>query len=93
MLARYNWVAGENPVIPGAVAPGAFSSFALMVRDGEEYAADGGWAYGAWAGLELTGSADADFDRACVTCHTGAVADNDYVFTRPGALPPRFTAP
>ena len=58
-----------------------------MVKDSEEYAADGGWAYGNWATPELTAPADPEFDRGCVDCHTATVADNDYVFTRPGPLP------
>jgi Cytochrome P460 len=62
-----------------------------MVKDADQYAADGGWAYGAWNGANLTAPPAADFDRGCVNCHVGSVAENDYVFTRPGALPARFT--
>ncbi len=95
MLAHYVWAASKNADITineDAVTPGAFGAFTLMVKDAAQYADDGGWAYGAWSGANLTAPAAADFDRACVNCHVGSVSENDYVFTRPGALPARFTA-
>ena len=58
-----------------------------MVKDSAQYAADGGWAYGNWQGATLAAPEQADFDRGCVDCHTNNVADNDYVFTIPGAIP------
>jgi formate-dependent nitrite reductase cytochrome c552 subunit len=65
-----------------------------MVKNAGDYAEDGGWAYGAWATTELTPPAAADFDQGCVDCHTSSVgADNDFVFTRPGALPAGLFAP
>ncbi len=87
MLARYVWAPGTNPVSANTVAPGDFRALTLMVRDSGDYAADGGWAYGLWRGTELTPPTEPAFDRDCVNCHTDEVADNDYVFTRPGALP------
>ena len=87
MIAQYVWAPGTNPVSANTVAPGDFRALTLMVRDSDEYAADGGWAYGVWMGPTLTPPTDPAFDRACVNCHTDEVADNDYVFTRPGALP------
>lgn len=87
MLAHYVWGAGENPDVPGATSAVSFSGITLMVKNAEEYAADGGWAYGNWNGADLTAPELADFDRDCVDCHTANVAENDYVFTRPGALP------
>ena len=91
MLAHYSWVPGENPDAPDAVTPVSFAAFTLMVKDAGTYAEDGGWAYGAWSTLELTAPPASDFDRDCVDCHTSRVADSDYVFTRPGALPDLFT--
>ena len=44
--------------------------------------------YGNWGTSALVPSTDAQFDRDCVSCHTGLVGDQDFVFTRPGALPP-----
>ena len=87
MLAHYVWGAGENPDVPGATSAVSFAAITLMVKNAEEYAADGGWAYGNWSGADLTAPEAADFDRGCVDCHTANVAENDYVFTRPGALP------
>lgn len=94
IIAQYVWTPGETPVIPAPVVSATeFAAFTLMVRDAETYAADGGWAFGRWNGTGLTAPAAADFDRACVGCHTERVAANDFVFTRPGALPPSFVAP
>jgi cytochrome P460 len=91
MLAHYVWVPGENPDIDNAVTPVAFSQFTLMVKNAGEYAEDGGWAYGAWSSLDLTAPDTANFDQACVDCHTQRVSDTDFVFTRPGALPALLT--
>jgi cytochrome P460 len=91
MLAHYVWQAGENPDIDNAVTPAAFAQFTLMVKNAGEYAEDGGWAYGVWSGPDLTAPDAADFDQACVDCHTQRVSDTDYVFTRPGALPALLT--
>ena len=87
MLGHFGWAAGTNPDDAAMVAPGAFAVFTLMVRDEEEYEGDGGWAYGAWTTPTLNAPAAADYDRACVACHTERVSDRDFVFTVPGALP------
>lgn len=88
MLAHYVWAAGDNPEAPNTVNPVSFNAITLMVKNAGDYADDGGWAYGAWNTLDLTAPVAADFDRACVNCHIDSVGpDNDYVFTRPGALP------
>ncbi len=86
MLMHYVWIESDNAFIEGAKSPGDFRQLTLMVKDDQEYAADGGWAYGLWRGSNLV-PADAGFDRPCVECHTREVPDQDYVFTRPGALP------
>ncbi len=90
MLAHYSWVPGENPVAPDTVNPVSFSGFTLMLKNADDFAADGGWAYGVWSSLALTPPAADDFDRACVNCHTDLVSDTDFVFTRPGELPEAF---
>jgi hypothetical protein len=90
MLAHYVWAPGDNPDAPGTVTPVAFNAITLMVKDAEEYEEDGGWAYGAWSTAALNPLA-ADADQDCVDCHVSSVADTDYVFTRPGALPELFT--
>jgi hypothetical protein len=86
MLGHIVWTQGENDDSAGVVVPGNFGAFTLMSKDSDEYAADGGWAYGRWAGENLTPLA-AGADRACVDCHTDNVRDFDYVFTRPGQHP------
>ena len=90
MLAHYSWVAGENPVAPDTVNPVSFSGFTLMLKNADDFAADGGWAYGVWSSLALTPPPADDFDRQCVGCHTDLVSDTDFVFTRPGELPEAF---
>jgi hypothetical protein len=86
-LAHLAFKAEQNPDDAATVGPGAFSAVTLMMKDSTKYAADGGWAYGAWMGDQLTPPAAADFDRACVNFHTQYVQDKDYVFTDPGQLP------
>jgi len=86
-LAHLVWKAEQNPDDPTTIGPGDFGAVTLMMKDSAKYAADGGWAYGAWMGKDLTPPAAADFDRACVNCHTQYVKDKDYVFTDPGQLP------
>jgi hypothetical protein len=86
MLGHMVWAQGENEDAADVVVPGNFAAITLMSKDSDEYAADGGWAYGRWVGENLTPLAAGE-DRACVNCHTDLVSDNDYVFTRPGALP------
>lgn len=80
------WTQGDNEDATDIVAPGNFGAFTLMSKDSDEYAADGGWAYGRWVGENLTPLAEGQ-DRDCVDCHTRLVSDKDYVFTQPGALP------
>jgi hypothetical protein len=87
MLAHYVWAPGENIEAPGTINPVEFRAITMMVKNSVQYAADGGWAYGIWTTPQLTGSTDPAFDRGCVQCHVDTVPDNDYVFTRPGALP------
>jgi hypothetical protein len=92
MIGQFVWAPGENAASAAAlteapVAPGSFNALTLMVKDSDEYAADGGWAYGIWSTTDLNPMAAATFDRGCVDCHTANVTDNDYVFTVPGDLP------
>ena len=92
MISHLQWTAGSTPQSGTAVTPGAFAAATVMVKNTERYAADGGWAYGVWRGTDLLPlpaavPPAAEFDRACVACHTSEVADKDFVFTIPGALP------
>jgi cytochrome P460 len=86
MMGHMVWTQGTNPDAAGTVVPGNFGAITLMKKDVDAYAADGGWAYGRWAGANLTPLAAGD-DRACVDCHTSERQQYDYVFTDPGALP------
>lgn len=87
MIAHYVWADGTNDDARLTITPGAFTALTLMVKDSDTYAEDGGWAYGVWSGPELMPSANAEFDRACVDCHTARVPDRDFVFTDPGIFP------
>jgi hypothetical protein len=89
MIADLVWAVGENDTQPDNVVPGNFAALAMMVKDSEKYAADGGWAYGVWATPSLNPPAAADFDRACVNCHVDNASGTDFVFTAPGVLPTR----
>lgn len=96
-LGHLVWAPGSNAatdaVLSGpSVVPGAFQFVTLMEKSTADYAADGGWAYGVWSGLDLTPNDELDaegaaFDQACINCHTDSVADRDYVFTEPGEFP------
>ncbi|HTV24814.1 MAG TPA: cytochrome P460 family protein [Polyangiaceae bacterium] len=86
-LAHYVWAAGDNVDSPDTINPVAFSAITLMQKNAGDYAADGGWAYANWGTPELAAPTDPEFDRGCVDCHTENVSENDFVFTRPGALP------
>jgi hypothetical protein len=87
MLGHLQWTEGVNADSAGTIEPTDFAALTVMVKDSEEYAADGGWAYGVWQGPDLMPPTDPTFDRACVNCHVDSVPDNDFVFTVPGALP------
>jgi hypothetical protein len=86
-IGHFQWAAGTNPDYTTMTAPGNFLRITMMEKDSVEYVDDGGWAYGAWNGNDLVPPAAADFDNACVDCHTTRVQANDYVFTVPGPLP------
>jgi hypothetical protein len=92
MLAHYSWVAGDNENAPDTVTPVSFAAITLMVKDSVDFAEDGGWAYGAWSGADLTPLA-ADADQGCVDCHVDSVPNSDYVFTVPGELPELLNTP
>ncbi len=87
MIADLVWSGGSNESWSELVAPDAFGTLLLMVKDEDANAADGGWGYASWSGADLVPAADPSFDRACADCHATNAADNDYVFTRPGQLP------
>lgn len=72
---------------PAATVPGQFVHAEFMVKDNAKYAATGGWGYARWLGADQTPyGKDADFVQECHGCHT-PMKDNDYVFTKPVALP------
>jgi cytochrome P460 len=87
MIGHMVWAQGTNSDSADTIAPGDFRQLTLMKKDIDAYARDGGWAYGVWMTEALNPPVDPNFDRACVNCHTDLVADKDFVFTVPGALP------
>jgi hypothetical protein len=92
MIGHLQWAPGSEPASGAAVTTGTFAAATVMMKDSDRFEADGGWAYGVWRGLDLVPlpaavPPAAEFDRACVNCHTAEVQDKDYVFTVPGVLP------
>lgn len=72
---------------PAATVPGQFVHAEFMVKDSAKYVKTGGWGYARWLGENQTPyGGDADFVQECHGCHM-PMKDNDYVFTKPVALP------
>lgn len=87
MRADLVWTGGASDSWSEMIVPDAFSTVLFMEKDSEQFAADGGWAYANWSGMDLSAPVDADFDAACIGCHTDGAASTDYVFTDAAALP------
>jgi hypothetical protein len=70
-----------------AKVPGKFVHAEFMFKDAQAYAETRGWGWARWKGLEQTPYGEnASFSQECIGCHE-PVADRDYVFTEPSALP------
>lgn len=86
VLAKLNWKHKTSDKFPAATIPGDFGRADFMVKDDKKYAATGGWGWGRWIGMEQKPYDKADLAQECLACHS-AVKDQDFVFTRPVALP------
>lgn len=87
ILADIVWAQGPNALWPDMYNAADYRALALMVKDAELYAEDGGWAYGLWAGLDMMPSDDVNFDIDCIECHTTNAPENDDVFMRVAQMP------
>ncbi|MEW5769587.1 MAG: cytochrome P460 family protein [Pseudomonadota bacterium] len=87
ILAKVAWKEQAHERFPTALEAGAFSHVEIMVKDSKRFKDTDGWGYARWVGKELKPyGQDAGFVQECHGCHT-PVADNDFVFTAPVALP------
>ena len=87
VLAKLVWKDATRPEWPTATIPGNFVHAEFMFKDAMKFAATGGWGFARWLGLEQKPyGKDATFVQDCFGCHL-PVKDNDYLFTRPAALP------
>ena len=87
ILGKLVWKDETHKNWPTATVPGAFVHAEFMIKDRAKYAQTGGWGFARWLGTEQKPyGKDAAFVQECFGCHT-PVKDQDYVFTRPAALP------
>jgi hypothetical protein len=87
VLAKLVWTDEAHAAWPTAQVPGPFVHAEFMTKDDARFAATGGWGFARWVGLDQRPyGKDAGFVQECFGCHTPVKA-NDWVFTRPAALP------
>ena len=87
ILAKMVWKDTVHSQWPAATVPGAFVHSEFMIKDTEKYPETGGWGFARWLGLDQKPYGESpSFVQECFGCHQ-PVKDNDYVFTRPAALP------
>lgn len=91
-IADFVFAGAGNADSADMLAAGNFAALAYMEKDSSRYdALNGGWGYGFWAGenLEPRDAANEPIvnNETCAACHNREVAENDFVFTRPGNLP------
>lgn len=70
-----------------AIVPDKFVHAEFMFKNASKYAKTGGWGWARWKGMDQKPYGKADVAKECVACHTPVMA-NDWVFTRPAAMPP-----
>ena len=86
-LGKLVWKDARHEAWEKAVVPGEFVHAEFMIKDAKKWPDTGGWGYARWKGMDQTPyGKDATFVQECHGCHT-PVKDNDYVFTRPAAIP------
>jgi len=87
ILGKLVWKDASHAQWEQAVVPGAFVHAEFMLKDSRKYPATGGWGYARWKGMDQEPyGADAAFVQECHGCHM-PMKDNDFVFTRPAAIP------
>ncbi len=85
ILGKLVWKDSKHPLWDAAIVPGKLSHIEFMVKDSSKFARTGGWGFARWVGMELK-PLDNEGGKPCFECHKAA-SKNDYVFTRPAALP------
>jgi hypothetical protein len=87
ILAKLVWKQVAHEHWATAHVPGEFVHAEFMVKDSKRYPDTGGWGFARWLGTDqVPFGEDAGFVQTCFGCHV-PVAETDYVFTRPAALP------
>lgn len=87
ILAKLVWKDSTHDKWPAATISGEFVHAEFMIKDSVKYPETGGWGFARWLGLtQKPFGKDAEFVQECFGCHQ-PVKDNDYVFTRPAAMP------
>ncbi len=87
ILAKLAWKEKVDEAWPTAIVPGEFVQVEFMLKNSKKYAANDGWGYARWIGLDQKPyGKDAKFDQECVACHTPRKS-NDWVFTAPAVMP------
>ena len=87
VLAKLSWKNKIHDKWAQAIVPGDFVQAEFMVKDGQKYAATGGWGFARWVGKEQKPyGKDANFVQECFGCHA-PMKDHDWVFTDPVSLP------
>ncbi len=87
VLGKVAWKETTDPKWQPATVPGDLSHVEFMVKDSKKFSATGGWGFARWRGMKLEPyGKDASFVQECFGCHAPA-KDQDYVFTRPAAIP------
>ena len=87
VIGKVVWKLAKDPLWAPATVPGEIVHVEFMARDAQKYASTGNWGYSRWKGMDLQPHGkDAGFAQECFGCHAAAKGQ-DYVFTRPAALP------
>lgn len=88
ILGKVVWKEKVDPYWAAAIVPGELSHIEFMFKDSKKWAANDGWGYARWVGMDLKPyGADANAAQIeCVACHT-PVKERDWVFTTPAVFP------
>lgn len=87
-VGKVVWKLGKDPLWQAATVPAELVHVEFMFKDSKKHAGTGNWGYARWRGMELQphGKDAAGAAQECFGCHNAAKGQ-DYVFTRPAALP------
>jgi hypothetical protein len=88
VIGKIVWKNAKDPLWAPATVPGEIVHVEFMLKDSKAYAPTGTWGYARWRGMQLEPyGKDANGAAAeCFACH-GVAKGQDYVFTKPAAIP------